>query len=337
MDDGAPTRRRLLRAASIAGVGAVAGCLGGGPATDPGYTCTQLDEEPTERVAEDGSAIPFTFERPSILERQRDDRYDSGGRTEYRYRWTGPNPRRGRERPLRFDLYLRLRYVERQSGLPTLGLYREDEVAIDKYEHDGEVFPVVEHDDGGWTALLASFVPQTRSGERVYDRLTVEAEPILRGPEEVIEAAAGDDAEQTCGEAMRAVARSVVGSVEAFSEVETETTLSLSPSSATVRPGETVEVTMEAAGVDWVELTIGQQNTAAYNFLGAMAAPDEAVSVTIAPPAGGSDVVIVPDGVELDVVNSVGDFTPGEYQMRVSGPGDGDTVSATTTLTVPSE
>ncbi len=329
-----PTRRRLLRAASVAGAGAVAGCFDGG-ATDPEYTCTQLDDEPTERVGTDRSALPFEFERPPVMERRENRQFDNGGgRAEYRYRWTEPDPRRGRNRPLRFDLDLGLRYVQGQSNLPTLGLYRQDTAAIVKYEHDGEVFPVVEVDRGGWSATLRSFVPVTRGGERVYDEFTVEAEAVLRGPEDVIEEAAGAGEDQTCGEAMRSVALSTVDSVGAFSAVETETALSLSPSAAAVRPGQTVAVTMRAEGVDWVEVTIGQQNTAAYNFLGAMAAPEEPVTITVAPPAGGSDVVRVPDGVELSVVNSIGEFTPGEYPLRVSGPGDGETVTATTTLTV---
>lgn len=331
------SRRRLLGAVSALGIGSVAGCLGV-LSGEPGYVCTAIDDESTVQVGEDETPIPFSFERPSVMDQTDANPTDGfdGGIVTFERKWTQSSDRRNS--PIRNEIRLRLRY-SRGGDRKGPRYLRDDGTTVsvmDKRTYEGETIGVLELESNNRESSLSLLLPTTRDGERAYDEFALKAEANLGGYEDDVNRALGEDGDQTCGGALRSVTRNVLSSVSGLSPAETETTLSLSPSSTSVRRGEEVEFTVQASGVDWVDLTIGNTTMDGYSFLGAFSVGEDPVPITVSPPTEGnnSEVVTVPDDVTVNVVNSVGDFTPTSYPVQVAAPGNDGLVTKSATLSV---
>lgn len=333
-----PSRRRLLRAGSVVGVGGLAGCLGslfGGS----DYSCTQLAEEPTEEVPTDATPLPFAFERPTVMEQTESYQGDDGGGTvEYAKTWKQFDDSAG-EGGLNHRLSLELKYFVYGGGeaRPPVRGGTVDTRAVGKREVDGEVVGVFGTDDR--ETRLTLFLPNTVDGERVYDSLEIVSEASLQGDQDARDRARGDESERTCEAVMASVAMTALDSIDAISPAETETTASLSPTSATVARGDSVTLTAAAGGVDWVDLqvdTAGERE--GFSFSGSVAVPDGEFPITITPPSDdrGADVISTPEDVRLHTVNSIGPFAAGKYTVELAGVGSDGFVTATTELTVES-
>lgn len=337
MDEKRPTRRRLLRAAGVAsagGLGGLAGCLdalgnvGGGD-----YVCTQLDDESTERVGADGTPVPLSFERPEVLERTESNAGSSGGgRVEFTREWTQQSTRQ--EGLLQNELQLSVVYGPGGPVREPRYVFPDFRTVtvVGKRSFEGTPVGAVELEGRNRESWLEVRLPRTRDGQRVYDEFGVEATAAVMGREEEVAAALSDDSDQTCGDALRAVTTAVVDSVPELSPPETDTSLSLSPSSASVQSGGTAEFTLQVEGVDWVDLVVGDRQSE-YSFIGALEVSDGPTPVTVEE-SGGSGVVSVPEDTTLNVVRSSGELVAGSYPVRALAPGTDGLVEATATLSV---
>ena len=329
-----PTRRRVLGGLTLAGVGGAAGCASLlGPA-EPKYTCTQLAEESTTEVSADATPIPFAFAYPSVMSEDSRVPSDRGGTVRYNHTWSRTNPN-GNGR-LNQELRLVLRYLPGGDYRPPfLGSTVQAKV-FGKRSFRGEPVGVFRLDDPPYGRHLRLFLPRTVDGGRVYDRFEMVTEASFQGRERRIEKLQGGD-EAACTDALASVARGVLDSIPELEPAASETSLSLSPSTATVQRGGSVELTAEVGGANWVDLAVGTRETS-FNFSGSVEVPEDSFSVSIAPPTGerGADVVSTPEGVRLVTIDSVGEFTAGTYPVRLGAAGPDEFVTATTELTVES-
>jgi len=178
-------------------------------------------------------------------------------------------------------------------------------------------------------------IPSTADGTRIFVDLTVETSAILEGDENQHEDPdiRSDDPDQTCQEALRTMAIDVIDSVAVVSPAEVETTLGITPASATVRRGESVDLTVEASDVQWVELLVtgGEE----FEYWASLAVGDETTTLRVAPPTDGpsSETISATEGgrLEADIFD---DFVPGDYSVVIRAPGTNGLVSASTNLTV---
>ncbi len=321
---------------TVAGASAgLAGCLDAlGSAAGGDYTCTQLADESTERVEAEETPVPLSFERPAVMEQTETNRGSSGGgRVAFAQRWTEQSTRQERDL-LQNELRLSVVYGPGGPGRGPRYVYPDFRTVsvVGKRSFEGTPVGVVEVEGDGRRSWLEVVLPRTRDGQRVYDTFEVEANAAIQGRGEEVEAALGEDGDQTCSEALRAVTTGVVDSVPELSPPGTETSLSLSPSSASAGDGP-AEFTLQAEGIEWIDLTIGSRRSE-YRFLGTVQVGDGPTPVTVRRSDDPSEIVSVPEDATLNVVTSTGGVAAGSYPVRALAPGSDGLVEATATLSV---
>ncbi len=329
------TRRRLLAGVGVAGAGGFAGCAALF-AENPDYSCTDVDDEATERVTD--TPLPFAFDVPEVMEREEVFDRNNQTRVTYTQRWKQPNPGSGRD-TLNHSVDLQVKQVGTNlDSRPMLSSGREPVPEIlGKRRIDGSPVALIGRDLDGTEATIELYYPTTVDGERVYRRTSVESEALIQGSQYDNQDARSDDPDQTCGEAMREVATAVVDSVSTIEPAQTETELSLTAAADTVARGESVDLTVEASGVEWVDLLIdGETGEDPYTYRGVVGIGNDPVTVTMTPSTdrdvGG--VVTAPDGVQLDTLTSTDETRPGSYSVLVRAADTEGLIDATTMLTV---
>jgi hypothetical protein len=313
-------------------LGTLAGCSGLlGPA-EPKYTCTQLADESTTNVSADATPIPFAFEYPSVMSEESRVPSDRGGTVRYNHTWSRNDPNaNGR---LNQELRLVLRYFPGGDFRPPfLGSTVQARV-LGKRTFEGDPVGVFRLDDSPYERRLRMFLPRTVDRQLTYDRFELVTEASFEGREERRKKLQGGD-EAACTDSLVSVTTAVLDSIPEIEPADSETTVSLSPSSATVQRGGSVELTVDVGGAKWVDLAVGNRETS-FNFSGSVRVPEDSFSITIAPPTSerGADVVSTEEGVRLVTIDSVGEFTAGAYPVRLGAPGASELVTATTELTV---
>lgn len=323
------SRRQIL--GTICGTGAV-GLAGCGSFLQSGspYVCTAIDDESTGRYDEEDNPIPYTFEIPEVMSVENVNRSENGGRVAFAQEW---EDRRGSE-VYSHTLDLEVGYRSFQAAVKPMMFGSRRGSIVGKRTADGYGVGLIQRDASESGVRLEVTIPSMTNGNRVFRTLDVEVSAILQGDQRIEADARSDDSDQTCEEAMRTLAVDVVDSVPAVSPAEGQTTLGITPSSATVRRDESVDLTVETSGVGWIDLVI--EGDGEFVYQGSLAVESDPVTLTVAPPTSGStiDAVSVAESGQLDAYNAGGAFTPGAYSVEMLAPGTDEPVRASTSLTV---
>ena len=325
------SRRRLLAGVGSAGAAGVAGCLGGALESGGSYVCTDIDDEPTDR--REDTPLPFTLEVPAVMSEEDRLARNNARRVTFSKGWKDLNPGGGQD-ALNHSVDLRVNQVASGSAYKpvTLREFDPDGTVLGKRLVDGTPVGLVERDSSRDRYLLGLWYPLTVDGERVFRDTTFRIDARFQGRQEFVEDARGDGPDQTCTGAIREVLVATVDSASTVSSAETETSLDISPSAASVRRGESVEMTVDAAGVEWVDLLVRGEE---FDYLGTLAV-DGSATVTVAPRTddGAVGVVTTPDEDRLHTSNATDATEPGAYTVLVRAPGLNGLVRATASLTV---
>lgn len=324
------SRRRLLGGVSVAGVTGLAGCLGALFGESSSYACTDIDDGPTREYSD--TLLPFTFEAPEAMSEEEAFEGETSAEVELAKRWSERNPGSGRS-TLNHAVSLTLTYVSgNREYKPSMFRGMDPGTVIGKRVIDGVRVGIIQRDASETGVRLGMWFPATVDGTRVFHEARFVIDARLQGSYQAEEDARSNDPDQTCRAAVQTVVEDVVDSVPAISPAESETTLGISAASGSVRRGESVDLTVEAAGVDWVDvLAEGPE----FDFNGTLAVGEAPVTLTMAPRTdeGGADVITA-DDAQLHTSDSIGETKPGSYTVVVRGPGDDGAVSTSTSLTV---
>lgn len=327
------SRRRVLGTVCGSGAVGLAGC-GSFLSSGQEYVCTNIDDEATEPYDEGDHPIPYAFEVPEVMETDEVFSSDNGGRIWFIQRW---KDRRGLD-TYNHSIDLKVEYRSFQRAVKPM-TFRESDPrgsVLGKRTADGHGVGLIQRDDSQSSLRLGLMIPSTADGNQIFGEFEVEASAILQGDQQIRDDVESDDPDQTCFEALRTVAIDVVDSVPVVSAAEEETTLSITPSSATVRRGESVDLTLEASGVGWADLLV--EGDGEFEYRGSLAVGDGPTTLRVAPPTDQDslDAISVAEGEQLDAHDAGGAFSPGTYAVEIRAPGTDGLVRATTSLTVES-
>ncbi len=324
------SRRRILGTVGGFGAAGVAGCME--LLAGETYYCTAIDDEPTETYGDADSPVPYPFDIPEVMSTEDVTPWDVGGRVEFAKRW---DDRRGLD-TYNHSIRLQVNFTRSQGAVkPRRFTDRDPQGSVlGKRTANGHGVGLIQRDTIDTAADLELLIPSTADGNPVYWDLRVEASAILQGDQHVEDDVLSDDPDQTCQEALRTLGVDTIDSMPVISPAEEETTLSITPPSATVRRGETVDLTVEASGIWGVDLLVDGDGE--YSYDGSLSAEGGPLTLTVAPPTGGggADAVTAGDEDRLRTVNSGGEFSAGTYSVTALAPGTDGLVSESATLTV---
>jgi len=325
------SRRRVL--GTICGTGAVglAGCSSSS-GSGSSYACTDIDDEPTERYDQGDNPIPYTFEIPEMMSVENVNDAENAGRVAFTRGW---KDHRGIDDTYRHSIDLEVDYgLSRGAVVPmTITTTETGVTVLGKRNADGMGVGLIERDATETMVRLEIPIPSTVDGAAGFVRLRVEASAILQGRRVVEEDARSDDPDQTCQEALRAVAVAVIDSVPVVSPADAETTLDITPSSATVRRGGSVDFTIEASAVGGVDLLIDADGE--FSHEGSLAVGDDPLRLTVAPPDDdGGDVITARDAEGSRTLEHTEEIPPGTYSVTAQAPGTDGHVRSSASLTV---
>lgn len=334
------SRRQVLSAVCGTSTIGLAGCGSSSQSGAPSqsgsrYGCTDIDDESTAFYDGD-NPVPYRFKVPEVMEVKNVNRAADPGRVVFTHRW---DDRRGSDVYTHsIDLSIGYSIFQTDQHEVRPMLLRENDPrgrVLGKRTAKGHSVGLLQRDATETAVRVALVIPdETIDGWNFFE-LEVEASAILQGRRQIEDDARSDDPDQTCQEALRALAVDVIDSVRVVSSTEEETTLSITPSSATVRRGESVELTVESSGVKWVDLLITDDDDQ-FDYRGSLEVGDNPTELRVAPPADSSSLaaVSVAEGGRLYTADATDEFVPGNYSVVLRAPGTDGLVRASTTLTI---
>lgn len=324
------SRRRLLGGVGVAGVTGLAGCLGALFGENSSYACTDIDDGPTREYSD--TLLPFTFEAPEAMSEEEAFEGETSAEVELAKQWSQRNPGSGRS-TLSHSVSLTVTYVSANSEYkPSMFRGMDPGTVIGKRVVDGTRVGIIQRDASETNVRLGMWFPATVDGTRVFHEAGFETDARIQGSYQAEEDARSNDPDQTCRAAVQTVVEDAVDSVPAISPAESETTLGITAASDSVRRGESVDLTVEAAGVDWVDILAEGPD---FNFNGTLAVGEGPVTLMMAPRTddGAIDVLTTADA-QLHTSDSIGETQPGSYTVEIRAPGNDGAVSTSTSLTV---